>query len=71
MPEQAETDLLRDRIDQLLLVQKAKELDIKVDQELSKHMAQLQLKSGITDPTSSSSGCASRAACPSRITSSR
>jgi len=48
--KQAETDLLRDRIDQLLLVQKAKELDIKVDQELSKQMAQLQLKSGITDP---------------------
>ncbi len=48
--KQAETDLLRDRIDQLLLVQKAKELDLKVDQELSKQMAQLQLKSGITDP---------------------
>jgi len=48
--KQAETDLLRDRIDQLLLVQKGKELDIKVDQDLSKQMAQLQLKSGITDP---------------------
>jgi len=48
--KQGETDLLRDRIDQLLLVQKAKELDIKVDQDLSKQMAQLQLKSGITDP---------------------
>ncbi len=48
--QQAETDLLRDRIDQLLLVQKAKELDIKVDQDLSKQLANLQLKSGITDP---------------------
>jgi parvulin-like peptidyl-prolyl isomerase len=48
--KQANTDLLRDRIDQLLLVAKAKELDIKVDQDLSKQMAQLQLKSGITDP---------------------
>lgn len=45
----AETDLLRDRIDQLLMVAKAKELDIKVDQDLSKQMANLQLKSGITD----------------------
>ena len=48
--KQADSDLLRDRIDQLLLVQKAKELDITVDQDLSKQMAQLQLKSGITDP---------------------
>ncbi len=45
----AERDLLRDRIDQLLMVAKAKELDLKVDQELSKQMATLQLKSGITD----------------------
>ena len=45
-----ETDLLRDRIDQLLLVQKAKEMDIKVDQDVSKQLAQLQLKSGISDP---------------------
>jgi parvulin-like peptidyl-prolyl isomerase len=46
----AEPDMLRDRIDELLLIQKAKELDIKVDQDVSKQMAQLQLKSGITDP---------------------
>ncbi len=45
-----ETDLLRDRIDQLLLVQKAKEMDLKVDQDVSKQLAQLQLKSGISDP---------------------
>jgi parvulin-like peptidyl-prolyl isomerase len=47
--KEMETDLLRDRIDQLLMVAKAKELDLKVDQELSKQMASLQLKSGITD----------------------
>jgi parvulin-like peptidyl-prolyl isomerase len=47
---QAETDLLRDRIDQLLLVQKAKDLEINVDQDLSRYMAQLQVESKITDP---------------------
>ncbi len=46
---EAERDLLRDRIDQLLMVAKAKELDLKVDQELSKQIASLQLKSGIAD----------------------
>ena len=50
MLKQVDADLLRDRIDQLLLVQKAKELDLKVDQELSKQIAQIQLRSGITDP---------------------
>ncbi len=50
MGKQAETDLLRDRIDQLLLVQKGNELDIKVDQDVSKQVAQLQLKSGLVDP---------------------
>jgi parvulin-like peptidyl-prolyl isomerase len=48
--KQAEPDQLRDRIDQLLLVQKAKELELKVDQELSKYMAQLQLDSKFVDP---------------------
>ena len=48
--KQAETDLLRDRIDQLLLVQKGNELDIKVDQDVSKQLAGLQLKSGLVDP---------------------
>ncbi len=47
--KQMETDLLRDRIDQLLMVAKAKELDLKVDQDVSKQMASLQVKSGITD----------------------
>src|SRR5215471_4775877 len=43
-------DLLRDRIDRLLMVQKAKEMDLKVDTELNKRMADLQRRSGIADP---------------------
>jgi peptidyl-prolyl cis-trans isomerase SurA len=44
------SDLLRNRIDQLLLVAKAKELDIKVDTDLNKRMGDLQRRSGIADP---------------------
>jgi peptidyl-prolyl cis-trans isomerase SurA len=44
------SDLLRDRIDRLLLVQKAKDLDLKVDSDLNKEMADVQRKSGISDP---------------------
>ena len=43
-------NLLRDRIDQLLLVQKAKDLNINVDGEVTKRMAQIQTDSGIADP---------------------
>ncbi len=43
-------DLLRDGIDRLLLVEKAKELDIKVDTDLNKRMGDLQRRSGIADP---------------------
>jgi parvulin-like peptidyl-prolyl isomerase len=43
-------DLLRKRIDQLLLVQKGKELDVKVDAEVTKRMANMQRQSGISDP---------------------
>ncbi|HEY1754377.1 MAG TPA: peptidylprolyl isomerase [Bryobacteraceae bacterium] len=42
-------DLLRDRIDSILLVQKAKELDIKVDNELNKEIANIQRQSKIAD----------------------
>ncbi len=42
-------DLLRDRIDQLLLIQKANELSINVDAELSKQMAELQLQFRLGD----------------------
>jgi peptidyl-prolyl cis-trans isomerase SurA len=45
-----EKDFLRDRIDQLLLVQKAKDLDIKVDSDVAKRVAAMQTESGIADP---------------------
>src|SRR4029077_20175306 len=45
-----EKNLLRDKIDQLLLTQKAKDLDIKVDTEISKRLAGIQKDSGIADP---------------------
>ena len=43
-------DLLRKRIDQLLLIQKGKELDVKVDPDVTKRMANMQRQSGISDP---------------------
>jgi parvulin-like peptidyl-prolyl isomerase len=45
-----EKNILRDRVDQLLLTQKAKDLDIKVDTEISKRLAGIQKDSGIADP---------------------
>jgi len=47
--EETEKNLLRDRIDQLLLVQKGKELNINVDSEISKYLASLRRQSAITD----------------------
>jgi peptidyl-prolyl cis-trans isomerase SurA len=47
--DERDKDILRDRIDQLLLVQKGKELNINVDPEVSKYVAQLQRQSKITD----------------------
>jgi peptidyl-prolyl cis-trans isomerase SurA len=41
---------LRERIDRLLLVQKGKELDLKVDTELAKKMADIQRRSTLSDP---------------------
>lgn len=43
-------NLLRDKIDQLLLVQKAKDLNISVDAEVSKQIATIQSDSKIADP---------------------
>lgn len=43
-------DALRDKIDQLLLVQKGKELNINVDPEVSKYIARLQIESKISNP---------------------
>ncbi len=42
-------DVLRDRIDELLLIQKGKELNINVDSEISKYVANVQRQSGLTD----------------------
>ncbi len=48
--DKRQKDILRDRIDELLLIQKGKELNINVDSDVSKYMANLQRQSGITDP---------------------
>ncbi len=45
-----ERDALRDQIDQLLLVQRGKDLNINVDPEVTKRLAQIQLQSKVTDP---------------------
>lgn len=42
-------DLLRDRIDNLLLIQKGGQLDINVDQEVSKYMAEIMLQFKVVD----------------------
>jgi parvulin-like peptidyl-prolyl isomerase len=49
MLDQKLRDALRDRIDELLLIQKGKELNVNVDSEISRYMASLQRQSGITD----------------------
>lgn len=43
-------DALRERIDQLLLVQKGKELSINVEQDVSKYLADIQMGVKIPDP---------------------
>ncbi|HUA87068.1 MAG TPA: SurA N-terminal domain-containing protein [Bryobacteraceae bacterium] len=48
--EGASHNLLRGRIDRLLLIEKGKELDIKVDGEVTKRLADAQRHSGIADP---------------------
>jgi len=45
-----EKNLLRDRIDQLILAQKAKDLNVNVDGEVSKQMNAIQSDSKIADP---------------------
>ncbi len=49
MVQEKMKNALRDRIDELLLIQKGKELNINVDSEVSRYMASLQRQSGITD----------------------
>lgn len=48
--EENSKDLLRDKIDELLLVQKAKDMNINVDSEVNRRIAQMQVESKITDP---------------------
>ena len=48
--KEREADALKDQIDQLLLVQKAKELSINVDAEITRELADIQLQNKITDP---------------------
>ncbi len=43
-------DALRDQIDQLLLVQKAKELNINVEADVNRRIAEIQSESKISDP---------------------
>ena len=45
-----EKNLLRDRIDELILTQKAKDLNINVDSDVTKQMAAIQSDSKIADP---------------------
>ena len=47
--KEKEADALRDQIDQLLLVQKAKEMSIDVTAEVKKEMADIQMQNKITD----------------------
>jgi peptidyl-prolyl cis-trans isomerase SurA len=48
--QEQEKNILRDRIDALLLVQKGKDLNINVDSEIAKRMGAIQKDSGIADP---------------------
>jgi parvulin-like peptidyl-prolyl isomerase len=48
--QEFEKGLLRDRIDNMLLVQKGKELNINVDTEVSKFLADMQLRTKVGDP---------------------
>lgn len=48
--KEREPDILRDRIDRILLIGKAKDLNINVDSELTKYMADLQRQSKLADP---------------------
>ena len=47
--KESEPNLLRDRMDSLLLVQKAKDLGLNVDSEVSKQLADMQRQTKLTD----------------------
>ena len=48
--DNAARNILRERIDRLLLIQKGKELDIKVDADLNKQLRDIQRRANIADP---------------------
>jgi peptidyl-prolyl cis-trans isomerase SurA len=48
--EERSKDILSDKIDELLLVQRAKDLNISVDADVNRRVAQMQVESKITDP---------------------
>jgi peptidyl-prolyl cis-trans isomerase SurA len=48
--EARQPDLLRDRIDALLLIQRGKDLNLNVDQEVSRYLGQIQSQNKIADP---------------------
>jgi parvulin-like peptidyl-prolyl isomerase len=48
--ERDSKNFLRDKIDQLLMIQKAKDLNISVDGEVAKQLAETQVRVKITDP---------------------
>lgn len=48
--EARQPDLLRDRIDSLLLIQRGRDLNINVDQDVSKYLGQIQSQNKIADP---------------------
>jgi parvulin-like peptidyl-prolyl isomerase len=45
-----EKDMLRDKIDELLLIQRGKDLSINVDTDVSKYLGQIQVDNKIADP---------------------
>jgi parvulin-like peptidyl-prolyl isomerase len=50
MISEQQKNALRDQIDQLLLVQKGKDLNINVDSDITRRLAQIQSESKISDP---------------------
>src|SRR5262245_46331247 len=48
---QAQGNVLRERIDQLLLIQKGKEMNINVDSDVNKEMAEIQRRVAAQDPS--------------------
>lgn len=47
---QRQRDALRDQIDQMLLVQKGKDLNINVDPDVTRRIAEIQVRSKLSDP---------------------